>query len=83
MGEAVPIMGACPHIRGTVCPSRILLYDCVLMFTNMYIPADEEPKAFPAHQPVLDPPEVKEYYNSFMTSSKEAYTPPPKTTKTS
>ena len=38
--------------------------------------ADEEPKAFPAHQPVLDPPQVKEYYNSFMTSSKEAYTPP-------
>ena len=38
--------------------------------------AGEEPKAFPAHQPVLDAPEVKEYYNSFMTSSKEAYTPP-------
>ena len=38
--------------------------------------AGEEPKAFPAHQPVLDPPEVKENYNSFMTSSKEAYTDP-------
>ena len=42
----------------------------------MYMYLGEESKAFPAHQPVLDPPQVKEYYNSFMTSSKEAYTSP-------
>ena len=48
------------------------MHNNVMYFSHV----GEEPKAFPAHQPVLDPPEVKEYYNSFMTSSKEAYTPP-------
>lgn len=37
----------------------------------------EEPKAFPAHQPQLDPPQLKQHYNSFLTSSTEAYLPPP------
>lgn len=32
-----------------------------------------EPKAFPAHQPVLDPPEYCRHYSGFMTSSMEAY----------
>ena len=31
----------------------------------------DEPSAFPAHQPVLDPPGLK--HNSFLTSSMEAY----------
>ena len=44
--------------------------------------AEEEPKAFPAHQPLLDPPTLKAEYNSFLTASREAYvapttTPPP------
>ncbi|XP_064407458.1 cilia- and flagella-associated protein 68-like [Halichondria panicea] len=41
---------------------------------------DKELGAFPAHQPVLDPPELKQHYNAFMTTSMEAYRPPNKQT---
>ena len=41
---------------------------------------EEEPKAFPAHQPLLDPPTLKAEYNSFLTASREAYTAPTTTT---
>ncbi|CAI8027662.1 UPF0686 protein C11orf1 homolog [Geodia barretti] len=32
-----------------------------------------EISAFPAHQPVLDPPQIKQTYDSFLTSSMAAY----------
>ena len=41
---------------------------------------EEEPKAFPAHQPLLDPPTLKAECNSFLTASREAYTAPTATT---
>ena len=41
---------------------------------------EEEPKAFPAHQPLLDPPTLKAEYNSFLTASRETYTAPTTTT---
>ncbi len=44
------------------------------------IHADKELGAFPAHQPVLDPPELKQHYDAFMTTSMEAYRPPNKQT---
>ena len=53
---------------------------CCVHLVSCY--AEEEPKAFPAHQPLLDPPTLKAEYNSFLTASREAYvapttTPPP------
>ena len=41
---------------------------------------EEESKAFPAHQPLLDPPTLKAEYNSFLTASREAYAAPTTTT---
>ena len=41
---------------------------------------EEEPKAFPAHQLLLDLPPLKAEYNSFLTASREAYSTPTTTT---
>ena len=35
-----------------------------------------EPTAYPGHQPELDSALIKSEYNSFMTTSREAYRPP-------
>ena len=42
-----------------------------LLHTHISLIKGDEPSAFPAHQPVLDPPGLKD--NSFLTSSMEAY----------
>ena len=34
---------------------------------------ETEVKAFPAHQPILDPAQLKQCYNSFLTTSMTAY----------
>ena len=40
------------------------------------IPTGREPTAYPGHQPELDSPITKSQYNSFITTSREAYRPP-------
>lgn len=70
-----------------------MVYNRVLTYVRMYVHKylfilslcsyeEDEPKAFPAHQPLLDPPTLKAEYNSFLTASREAYTAPTTTTTT-
>jgi len=47
------------------------MHCCVQVFVCFL--GEREPKAFPSHQPVLDPPEFKQTYNSFVTTSTAAY----------
>ena len=56
----------------------IVLYMYMYMYTYIFLLAGNEPSVFPAHQPILDPPELKQHYNAFMTSSMEAYGSPSK-----
>lgn len=39
----------------------------------LYFSGERESRAFPSHQPMLDPPQIKQMYNSFLTSSMAAY----------
>ena len=74
------LLYVCTYVCHLICTLIVRMYVHTYAVLSTLCCYQEEPKAFPAHQPLLDPPTLKAEYNSFLTASREAYTVPTTTT---